>query len=95
MILQLQGHGLRRDGHAVDADDRPFLFTAGDQLRRLQFLEQSRGRNLGHHRFFDRRAATAAAAITATTSASSCHDALLNTSAARFDNDAPGTRLAR
>ena len=34
MILQLQRHRFRGDRHLVDADDRPLLFTAGDQLRR-------------------------------------------------------------
>ncbi|MNG01538.1 hypothetical protein D3C84_845260 [compost metagenome] len=34
VILQLLGHRFRRNRHLVDADDRPLLFTAGDQLRR-------------------------------------------------------------
>src|SRR5690606_7671423 len=81
VILQLLGHRFRSDRHLVDADDRPLLLTAGDQLRRgvvgrwlkrqgcklLRYV----WRQLGHLglRLSGRTAATAAP-ITAATSTS-------------------------
>jgi hypothetical protein len=103
VILKFLGHRLRGDRHPVDADDRPLLLTAGDQLWRfilrhrphLGRLELHRPNRLHihHRRHFCRGTATTAPATTAT-SASTRHDLLLRTSAERFDNDAPGTRPA-
>ncbi|MNE17779.1 hypothetical protein D3C80_1107730 [compost metagenome] len=92
VVLQLLGQRLGAEGYTVDADDRPFLFTAGDQLRRrLELHRQGTWRGFKDRR----RRATTATAVTATTSTSASHGNLLRLSAERFDSAAPGTTPAR